>query len=81
MLLDEIGFHAGSFAPAFSGRKVYPVYRLHFKCALNFGEAQLKEPTGELLSGERGCETHKRTENRKKTFALNLRQTMGNDGQ
>jgi WD40 repeat protein len=28
MLLDEIGFHAGSFAPAFSGRKVYPVYRL-----------------------------------------------------
>jgi uncharacterized protein len=28
MLLNEIGFHAGSFAPAFSGRKVYPVYRL-----------------------------------------------------
>jgi hypothetical protein len=54
---------------------------IHFKCALNFDEAQLKEPTGELLSGERGCETHKRTENRKKTFALNLRQTMGNDGQ
>jgi hypothetical protein len=34
-----------------------------------------------LLSGERGCETLKRTENRKKTFAPNLRQTMGDDGQ
>jgi hypothetical protein len=31
MLLDEIDFHAGSFAPAFSGRKVYPVYRLQLK--------------------------------------------------
>ena len=34
-----------------------------------------------LLRSERGCETLKRTENRKKTFAPNLRQTMGDDGQ
>ena len=30
MLLDASGFHAGSFAPALSGRKVHPVYRLHY---------------------------------------------------
>jgi hypothetical protein len=29
MFLDASGFHAGSFAPALSGRKVHPVYRLH----------------------------------------------------
>jgi hypothetical protein len=34
-----------------------------------------------LLSRHRRCEAHKRKENRKKTFALNLRQTMGNGGQ
>jgi hypothetical protein len=28
-----------------------------------------------LLSGHRGCEAHKRKQNRKKTFAPNLRQT------
>jgi hypothetical protein len=28
MFLDASGFHAGSFAPALSGRKVHPVYRL-----------------------------------------------------
>src|SRR5207249_892879 len=30
MFLDASGFHAGSFAPALSGRKVHPVYRLRF---------------------------------------------------
>src|SRR6266513_6334989 len=28
MFLDASGFHAGSFAPALSSRKVHPVYRL-----------------------------------------------------
>src|SRR6266480_6729286 len=28
MFLDASGFHAGSFAPASSSRKVHPVYRL-----------------------------------------------------
>jgi hypothetical protein len=30
MFLDASGFHADSFAPALSGRKVHPVYRLRF---------------------------------------------------
>src|SRR6266550_3352084 len=37
MFLDASGFHAGSFAPALSSRKVHPVYRLH----LFFQKAQL----------------------------------------
>src|SRR6266704_2561237 len=30
MFLDASGFHAGSFAPALSSRKVHPVYRLQY---------------------------------------------------
>jgi len=38
MFLDASGFHAGSFAPTLSGRKVHPVYRLHsFLFSLEFG--------------------------------------------
>src|SRR5256885_11680840 len=37
MFLDASGFHAGSFAPTLSSRKVHPVYRLRtFNDSLRF---------------------------------------------
>src|SRR6266480_6158662 len=38
MFLDASGFHAGSFAPALSGRKVHPVYRLRSEVSIGFGQ-------------------------------------------
>jgi hypothetical protein len=45
MFLDASGFHAGSFAPELSGRKVHPIYRLRkFSMPVRFWRALARNP-------------------------------------
>jgi hypothetical protein len=63
MFLDASGFHAGSFAPALSGRKVHPVYRLHCcdlqtEMALVAQIGKVPDENGENRQRNMDMETH-----------------------